>query len=63
MRVGNTSCRAEDAKELIAFATDLAEEAELLENHAPGDDRKEKKNRDHYAGNPTRLGQNIAEVD
>jgi len=63
LRISDAASGAEDAQKIIAFATDATEEPELLKNHAPGDDRKQKKNRDDNARNPTGILQNASEVD
>jgi len=44
LRISDTFCGAEDFQELIAFATDAAEKAELLEDQGPGDEGEEEKN-------------------
>src|SRR5580698_7643809 len=63
LRVGDTASRTEDAQEIIAFATYASEESQLLKNHAPGDDRKQKKNREDDARNPASILENASEVD
>ena len=63
LRIGDTARGAEDAQEIIAFAADAPEESKLLKNHAPGDDRKQKKNRDDDARNPSGILENASEVD
>src|SRR6266436_7230982 len=63
LRIGNTARGAEDAKELIALAADAAEQAELLQDHGPGDDGEKKKQYEHAAGDPASVGENAAEVD
>jgi len=47
LRIGHAFRGAEDFQELIAFATDAAEKAELLEDQSPGHQRKEEKNTEH----------------
>ena len=54
---------AEDAKELIALATNAAKKAELLQDHGPGNDGKEKKQGQDAARHPPRILQNAAEID
>jgi hypothetical protein len=51
LRIGYAFCGAEDFQELIAFAADAAEEAELLEDESPGDEREEQENSENDAGN------------
>jgi hypothetical protein len=63
LRIGDTASRTEDAQEIIAFATYASEESQLLKNHAPGDDRKQKKNREDDARNPASILENASEVD
>jgi hypothetical protein len=61
--IGDTASRTKDAQEIVAFATNASEESQLLKNHAPGDDRKQKKNREDGARNPASILENASEVD
>jgi hypothetical protein len=54
---------AENSKKLVALPANSAEETKFLKNHAPGDDGKQQENRDNSAGDPTRLLENISEVN
>ena len=63
MRIGDTSRGAKDAKELIALTAYAAKEAELLENHGPRNDRKQKKKGQNAARHQTRVLKNAAQVN
>ena len=63
LRIRYTARCAKDPQEIIALATDAAEESDLLKNHGPGNDGKQKKNREDDARNPTGVLQNVSEVD
>jgi hypothetical protein len=63
LRIGDATRCAKDAQEIIALATYAAKESELLKNHGPGDDRKQKKNRQDDARDPTGILENASEVD
>ena len=63
LRIGNTSRGAEDAEELIALTPNTSEHAEFLEDHGPGDDGEEKKQREHTARDQAGVGEDAAEVD
>jgi hypothetical protein len=63
LRIGDTTRGTEDAQKIIAFAPHTTEESELLKNHAPRDDRKQKKNRKDGARNPASILENVSEVD
>ena len=54
---------AENSKKLVTLPANAAKETEFLKNHAPGDDGKQKENRNYSAGDPTCLLQNISEVN
>jgi hypothetical protein len=45
---------------LIALAANASEHAELLEDHSPGDDGEEKKQREHAARDPAGVGQDAS---
>ena len=62
LRIRNASRRAKNTEKLIAPAAHTAEQAELLKNHSPGDNGKEKKKSQYAAGNPTGLFKNAAEI-
>jgi hypothetical protein len=62
LRVGDAFGGAEDFQELIALAANAAEEAALLENERPGDERGEEKNGEDSASNPAGLRENIEDV-
>ena len=62
MRIGDAFCGAEDFQELIALAANPAEEAGLLENERPGDERGEEQNAEDAAGDPAGLRENIEDV-
>ena len=52
--VGDTFGGAENFEELVGFAANAAKEAELLEDHRPGDQRKEKEG-EGRRGRPSRF--------
>ena len=62
MRIGDAFGGAEDFQELIALAADAAEEAGLLENERPGDERGEEKNAEDAASDPAGLRENIKDA-
>ena len=62
MRVGDAFGGAEDAKELVALAANAAEEAELLKDHGPGDDGKNREQEQDAARYPARLSKNVTEI-
>lgn len=62
LRIGDAAGGTEDAEKLVALATDAAEEAQLLKNHAPGDDRENQQDDENHAGDPARLAQDVAKV-
>ncbi len=55
LRVGDALGGAKDFEELIALAANAAEEAGLLEDESPGDERGEEQNGEYPAGDPTGL--------
>ena len=63
LRISNAASGAEDAEELIALAAHASEHAEFLEDHGPGDDGEEKKQREHAARDQAGVGEDAAEVD
>ncbi len=60
--IGDAFRGAEDFQELIAFAADAAEEAGLLEDQSPGDERENEKKGEDEAGNPAGLRENFKDV-
>jgi hypothetical protein len=60
--IGDAFCGAEDFQELIALAANTAEEARLLEDERPGDERREEKNAEDSASNPAGLLENIEDA-
>lgn len=62
LRVGDAFGGAEDFKELIALAANAAEEATLLENQRPRDERSEEKNDEDAASDQAGLRKNIEDV-
>jgi hypothetical protein len=60
--VGYSLGGAENFEKLVGLATDAAEEAELLEDHGPGDQGKEKKKEKDGAGDPAGLRENVKDV-
>ena len=62
MRIGDAFCGAKDFQELIALAPNTAEEARLLEDERPGDERREEKNAEDSASNPAGLLENIEDA-
>ncbi len=62
LRIGDAFGGAEDFQELIALAANTAEEARLLENERPGDERGEEKDGEDSASNPAGLLENIEDV-
>jgi len=57
--IGYAFCGAEDFEELIAFATDAAEEAELLEDQGPGDQRKQEEDTENNASDQACFVENV----
>jgi hypothetical protein len=62
LRIGDAFCGAEDFQELIALAANPAEEAALLEDKRPRDERREEKNGEDSASNPAGLRDDIKDV-
>jgi len=62
LRIGNALGGAKDADELVALTADAAEEAELLQDHGPGDDGKNPEDEQNAARYPTRLSEDTAEI-
>ena len=62
LRVGDTTGGAEDAEELVAFATDAAEETGFLQDHGPGNDGKNGEQKQNAAGNQSCLRQDAEEI-
>jgi hypothetical protein len=62
LRIGDAFCGAEDFEELIALAADAAEEATLLENQSPGDERSKQQNGEDAASDQACLRENIKDV-
>ena len=62
LRIGNALGGAENFEELIALAADAAEEAGLLEDERPGDERSEEKNGKDAASDQASLRENIKDV-
>jgi hypothetical protein len=60
--IGYTLGGAKDAEELVALTANAAKEAELLEDHGPGNDRKNSQQEQNAAGNPARLSKNVTEI-
>lgn len=62
LRVGDAFGGAEESEELVALAADTSEDAELLENERPGDQRKEEKQQEDETSDPAGLRENIEDV-
>jgi hypothetical protein len=62
LRIGDAFRGAENLEELIALAANAAEEAGLLENERPGDERSEEKNGQDAASDQAGLRKNIEDV-
>ncbi len=62
LRISNAFGGAEKSEELVALAADATEDAELLENERPGDQRKEKKHHENGTSDPAGLRENIEDV-
>ena len=62
MRIGYALGGAKDAEELVALTADTAKEAELLEDHRPGDDGENPEQDQNAAGNPARLSKDVTEI-
>jgi len=62
LRIGDALCGAEDFEELIALAANAAEEAGLLEDQSPGDERSKEKNGEDAASDQAGLRKNFEDV-
>ena len=62
LRIGNAFGGAEDFEELVTFAADAAEEAELLEDHRPGNQGERRRRSEDGASDPAGLRKNIKDV-
>jgi hypothetical protein len=62
LRVRDASRGAENAEKLVALAADASEHPQLLQNHGPGNDGKEKKQEKNAAGDQAGLRKNISEI-
>jgi len=62
LRIGDAFGGAEDFEELIALAANAAEEAGLLEDQSPGDERSKEKNGEDAASDQAGLRENIEDV-
>jgi len=66
LRIGDAFRGAEDFQELVAFAADAGEEAGLLEDEGPRNQRGEEQYAENAAGDPAGLRENfknVADVD
>ena len=62
LRVGDAAGGSEDAEKLIAFAADAAEEAELLQNQGPGNDGKQKQQKQDGSSDKAGLRKDVNNV-
>jgi hypothetical protein len=62
LRIGDAFGGPENSEELVAFAADASEDAELLENERPGDQREEQKQHEYETSDPAGLRENIEDV-
>lgn len=62
LRIGDALGGAEESEKLIALAADTAEDAELLEDERPGDQREEEKQQEDETSDPAGLRENIEDV-
>ena len=60
--VGDAVGGAKNAKKLIAFAFDAAEEAKFLEDHGPRDDGEDQEKRENSTGDPSGLFENASDI-
>ena len=60
--IGDAFGGPEDSEELIAFAANASEDAELLENERPGDQREEEKQQKDETSDPAGLRENVEDV-
>ena len=62
MRISDALGGSKDAKKLVTLAANAAEEAELLEDHGPGNYGKNPEQEQNAAGDPARLSKNVTEI-
>jgi len=62
LRVGDPARGSKNAQKFVTFAPDAAEHPHFLQNHGPGDGRKEKKKKQNAAGDPAGLGEDISNI-
>jgi hypothetical protein len=60
--IGDAFGGAEDIQKLVAFATNAAEKARLLEDERPRDKRKDEEKEQDKAGDPAGLRENLKDV-
>jgi len=60
--IGNALGGTKYLEELIAFAPDTAKKAEFLEDHGPGNERKQEKKEQDDASDPASLCKNFKDV-
>ena len=63
MWIGDAACGAEDAEKLVALTANASEHAELLKNHGPGNNGKEKKQSQNTTRNPSCVAQDASEIN
>ncbi len=62
LRIGDAFRGAKDSEELVALTSDASEEAQLLEDKRPRDEREEQKKAKNAASDPSGLLKNIEDV-
>src|SRR6266404_9403847 len=62
LRVRYAPRGAKNTQELVALAADASEEAQLLENHGPGNNRESKKKQQNASGDPAGLRKDVSDV-
>jgi len=62
LRIGDAFGGAEEPEELVALAADATEDAELLENERPGDQREKEKQQEDETSDPAGLRKNVEDV-
>jgi hypothetical protein len=62
LRIRDATRRSENAQELVALPPDASEEAELLENHGPGNNGEQKKKQKNAAGDPASLREDVSDI-
>jgi hypothetical protein len=62
LRISDALGGSKDAKKLVALTANAAEEAELLEDHGPGNDGENPEQDQNAAGDPARLSKNVTEI-